>query len=76
MVPLRLQARSFRVTVLDVIFIITASAALVVVLGGGTRPDLGVLQIGVRSASTLLMFAAAGWCLGRSRAAWKFPTSR
>lgn len=63
MVPLRLQARSFRVTVLDVIFIITASAALVVVLGGGTRPDLGVLQIGVRSASTLLMFAAASGAL-------------
>jgi PEP-CTERM motif len=28
------------------------------------------------TTSLLLMLAAAGWCLLRGRAAWKFPTSR
>src|SRR5258708_38318686 len=69
----RLRARAFFVTLLDVGLIIAGSAALVVLLGGRTRPDLAGVRITIRSASNLIAFAAGFGALrlfigGRSRA--------
>ncbi len=68
----RLRARAFFVTLLDVGLIIAGSAALVVLLGGRTRPDLAGVRITIRSASNLIAFAAGFGALrlligGRSR---------
>ena len=59
MVPLRPSARAFLITVLDAALIISASAAVVILLGGRTRFDIGGLRVTLRAATNLLVFAAA-----------------
>lgn len=57
--PQRPSARACLVTLLDAALIITASAAVVIVLGGRTRIDIAGLRISLRAATNLLIFAAA-----------------
>jgi hypothetical protein len=52
-------SRAILVTVLDAALIISASAAVVILLGGRTRLDVGGIRITLRAATNLLMFAAA-----------------
>jgi len=59
MVPLRPPARAFLVTVLDAALIVTASAAVVIALGGRTRLDVAGTRITLRAATNFLVFAAA-----------------
>jgi hypothetical protein len=58
MVPLR-PTRAFLITVLDAALIISASAALVILLGGRARFDIGGMRVTLRAATNLLLFAAA-----------------
>jgi hypothetical protein len=58
MVPLRPSARTFLVTLLDTALIVSASAALVIVLGGRTRVDLAAVRITLRSATNFVLFTA------------------
>jgi hypothetical protein len=59
MVPLRPSARAFLVTLVDAVIIIAASAALVILLGGRTRIDVGAVRVTLRTATNCLVFAAA-----------------
>jgi hypothetical protein len=57
-IPTRLPARAFWVTLLDAALIISASAAVVILLGGRGRIDIGGMRISLRAATNLLMFSA------------------
>src|SRR6186713_1624498 len=59
MFPLRPSARAFAITLLDAAFIVSASAAMVILLGGRTRFDIGGVRVSLRAATNLLAFAAA-----------------
>ncbi len=63
MVPPRRPTRAFWVTLLDLVLIIAASAAVVIVLGGRTRVSIGGLQVALRAPSNVLVFAAAAAAL-------------
>jgi hypothetical protein len=54
-----LPRRPFWVTILDIALIVSASAALVIALGGRTRLSIGNLQISLRSPVNALAIAAA-----------------
>jgi hypothetical protein len=58
MISLRPQTRAFAVTVLDAGLIITASAAVVILLGGRTRIDVAGARVSLRGATNFLLFAA------------------
>jgi hypothetical protein len=58
MAPQRPQARALWVTLLDTGLIVSASAAIVIVLGGRTRIDLGGTRITLRAATNFILFAA------------------
>jgi hypothetical protein len=55
MVSMRPPARASWITFLDAALIISASAALVILLGGRTRIDIGGLRISLRAATNLLI---------------------
>jgi hypothetical protein len=63
MVPLRRPTRAFWVTFLDLVLIIAASAAVVIVLGGRTRVAIGGLRVMLRAPDNVLVFAAAAAAL-------------
>ena len=59
MIPQRSQARAPWVTLLDAALIMAVAAGIVIVLGGRTRVDVAGLRITLRSATNLILFAAA-----------------
>lgn len=59
MCPPRPRARTFLVTLLDIGLIVSASAAIVIVLGGRTRVDLAGVRITLRAATNVVVSTAA-----------------
>ena len=59
MFPLRPSARAILITVLDAALIVSASAVMVILLGGRTRFDVGGFRVTIRAATNLMVFAAA-----------------
>ncbi|HEX6462947.1 MAG TPA: hypothetical protein VFZ98_00785 [Vicinamibacterales bacterium] len=55
--------RDFWVTLLDIVVIVSASAALVIMLGGRTRLHFGDTQIGLQSPVNALLISAASAAL-------------
>ena len=53
MFPLRPSARAILITVLDAALIVSASAAMVIRLGGRTRFDVGGFRVTIRAATTI-----------------------
>lgn len=59
MASLRTPARAVLVTLLDAALIISASAAVVILLGGRTRFDVAGVRVTLRAVNNSLIFAAA-----------------
>jgi hypothetical protein len=59
MVPLRPPARAFWVTLVDAGLIVSASAAIVIALGGRTRFDVAGVRITLRAATNFFLFTVA-----------------
>lgn len=58
MVPMRPPARASWITFLDVALIVSASSALVILLGGRTRVDVGTVRLTIKAATNALLFTA------------------
>ena len=58
MVPLRPAARAVLVTLLDIGLIVSASAAIVIILGGRTRVEVAGVRIALRAATNFILFTA------------------
>jgi hypothetical protein len=59
MVSMRSPTRAVLVTLVDAALLVSASAALVILLGGRTRIDLAGVRISLRAATNFVIFTAA-----------------